>query len=488
MNLHNFRLRLRLAEIDALLVQIEDDIHRPSKSSSIQDRTRRLHQERRRRLTNEKTAIQESIDRIVYPILTIPVEITSEIFHHCLPDEPQRPSQMTAPMLLGAVCREWRIISRGDSRLWAALKISIWRSDGFKRLVRDWLLRAGSMPLSLSFVLPRYLNRCSCPIFPDETATWFCFGSFQLSSTQWGHLTTLRGDFFTPHECLSVLYHARRLVRCEFRDIIDTEDFLPSPPVKHLLLSQLECLTLVANPDYEYETGCVHILQALDAPRLRALDLRCFFPLADVPFLSFLKRAPGIQTFTARFDGPEEEIEDGVADAVFRAMPSLTTLGLHLDSDEFFFQLFSLLANSSTFLPHVQVITFSVLLEIGWADTFTDALVTALTARWDPPVGVARLLDFEFNFSLDHDNYQCDDEPDTVAERWWGLVEKGMKVHVGPPEAPWVKVSQLLIIEARSTTCYTIKGPGLLIVANPSASVVFQPTIMAQIVFGIDSS
>ncbi|KAJ7464347.1 hypothetical protein FB451DRAFT_1489528, partial [Mycena latifolia] len=118
MNIPNFRLRLRLAEIEALLVQIEDDIHRPSKSSSIQETTRRLHEERQRRLTNEKTAIQESIDRIVYPILTIPVEITSEIFLHCLPDEPQQPSESTAPMLLGAVCREWRIISRGDSRLW----------------------------------------------------------------------------------------------------------------------------------------------------------------------------------------------------------------------------------------------------------------------------------------------------------------------------------------------------------------------------------
>ncbi|KAJ7464355.1 hypothetical protein FB451DRAFT_962759, partial [Mycena latifolia] len=81
----------------------------------------------------------------------IPIKITSEIFLHCLPDEPQQPSQSTAPMLLGAVCKEWRIISRGNPRLWSALQISLWLNDGFKLLVRDWLLRAGGMPLSLSF-------------------------------------------------------------------------------------------------------------------------------------------------------------------------------------------------------------------------------------------------------------------------------------------------------------------------------------------------
>ncbi|KAJ7108813.1 hypothetical protein C8R44DRAFT_636057 [Mycena epipterygia] len=46
-----------------------------------------------------------SNSEIVYPILTIPPELTTEIFVHCLPGEPSEPSPSVAPMLLGAVCR-----------------------------------------------------------------------------------------------------------------------------------------------------------------------------------------------------------------------------------------------------------------------------------------------------------------------------------------------------------------------------------------------
>ncbi|KAJ6564944.1 hypothetical protein DFH09DRAFT_919853 [Mycena vulgaris] len=61
------------------------------------------------------------MDLITFPILTILTEIMSEIFLRCLPAEaskPQLPSASAAPMLLGAICREWRSIAHGDPRLW----------------------------------------------------------------------------------------------------------------------------------------------------------------------------------------------------------------------------------------------------------------------------------------------------------------------------------------------------------------------------------
>ncbi|KAJ7122169.1 hypothetical protein C8R44DRAFT_530196, partial [Mycena epipterygia] len=54
----------------------------------------------------------------IHPILTIPSELTSEIFLHCLPDKPVLPSASAAPILLGMICREWRFIPHGDPRLW----------------------------------------------------------------------------------------------------------------------------------------------------------------------------------------------------------------------------------------------------------------------------------------------------------------------------------------------------------------------------------
>ncbi|KAJ7166813.1 hypothetical protein C8R46DRAFT_847019, partial [Mycena filopes] len=69
-------------------------------------------------LTEERIAIQESLDSIVYPILTIPCEITVEIFVNCLPGRPNSPSGRVAPMLLGRICRQWRIIACSTPRLW----------------------------------------------------------------------------------------------------------------------------------------------------------------------------------------------------------------------------------------------------------------------------------------------------------------------------------------------------------------------------------
>ncbi|KAJ7762570.1 hypothetical protein B0H16DRAFT_1231402, partial [Mycena metata] len=87
----------------------------------------------------------------VYPILTLPVETTSEIFLHCLPDYAIYPSGAVAPMLLGRICRQWRNIACGIPRLWATLMIH--HQFGARKknqlLLREWLRRARTAPLSL---------------------------------------------------------------------------------------------------------------------------------------------------------------------------------------------------------------------------------------------------------------------------------------------------------------------------------------------------
>ncbi|KAJ7762562.1 hypothetical protein B0H16DRAFT_1311801, partial [Mycena metata] len=107
----NVTLRRRLASVDS---QLEAE-SLPSRHSP------RLKEERQRRLTEEKITIQSSLDSIVYPILTLPVEITAEIFFHCLPRHPSFPSARIAPMLLGRICRQWRNIACSTPRLWAHL-------------------------------------------------------------------------------------------------------------------------------------------------------------------------------------------------------------------------------------------------------------------------------------------------------------------------------------------------------------------------------
>ncbi|KAJ7181018.1 hypothetical protein C8R46DRAFT_940992, partial [Mycena filopes] len=104
----NVILRRRLASVES---QLETE-------SMSSRHSPRLKEERRRRLTEEKIAIQKSLDSTEYPILTIPFEITAEIFTHCLPNFPAHPSGTVAPMLLTRICRQWRNIACSTSRLW----------------------------------------------------------------------------------------------------------------------------------------------------------------------------------------------------------------------------------------------------------------------------------------------------------------------------------------------------------------------------------
>ncbi|KAJ7170884.1 hypothetical protein C8R43DRAFT_981418 [Mycena crocata] len=90
-----------------------------------------------------------------FPVLTLPVEVTSEIFIHCLPatlpDEPRTPS--IVPLLLTCICRQWRNIALATPRLWSKFSIladlpNIQRHHEF---IERWLSRSGNLPLSLTF-------------------------------------------------------------------------------------------------------------------------------------------------------------------------------------------------------------------------------------------------------------------------------------------------------------------------------------------------
>ncbi|KAF8193168.1 hypothetical protein K438DRAFT_1463251, partial [Mycena galopus ATCC 62051] len=55
----------------------------------------------------------------VYPVLTLPPEITARIFMASLPSHGRvRPSQSTPPLLLAQICRHWREITLSSYKLW----------------------------------------------------------------------------------------------------------------------------------------------------------------------------------------------------------------------------------------------------------------------------------------------------------------------------------------------------------------------------------
>jgi hypothetical protein len=62
---------------------------------------------------------------VVNPIFTLPSEIISRVFVQCLPSHGcVRPSPVTAPLLLGQICRDWRDIALSSCELPNSIEVA----------------------------------------------------------------------------------------------------------------------------------------------------------------------------------------------------------------------------------------------------------------------------------------------------------------------------------------------------------------------------
>ncbi|KAK7063466.1 hypothetical protein R3P38DRAFT_2818663 [Favolaschia claudopus] len=155
-NFSTSALRARLGEIDAELAELHTRIET---------------------LSAERKPIAATLDSIVYPILTLPVEITSEIFTHHVyglqdpevaDDDGSRlclvelgTATSAGPLLLAQICRTWRVIALDTPSLWSRVQIPSRRwSSGLGKLLQSWLARTTmNHPLHLKLELPGYDDR-----------------------------------------------------------------------------------------------------------------------------------------------------------------------------------------------------------------------------------------------------------------------------------------------------------------------------------------
>ncbi|TFK42140.1 hypothetical protein BDQ12DRAFT_645626 [Crucibulum laeve] len=126
----------------------------------------------------------------------LPRDILQEIFLHCLPtDRNAVMSCKEAPLLLGRICSNWRTIVYATPQLWSSVHICVFECESFGFLpdlgidyetyltlserircsriqaVRDWLNRAGSCPLSISYyTIPGtpHWNGTDYEMYPDH--------------------------------------------------------------------------------------------------------------------------------------------------------------------------------------------------------------------------------------------------------------------------------------------------------------------------------
>ncbi|KAF8189988.1 hypothetical protein K438DRAFT_1832445 [Mycena galopus ATCC 62051] len=111
---------------------------------------------RLRSLAAERRQVVDGLNLIVYPVLSLPPEITSKIFTHYVHDPNigrwRRCIPGRGPLTLASVCRSWRGICFSTRPLWASLRIypaRSWVMDDFLHLLKCWLQRAGNHPLDL---------------------------------------------------------------------------------------------------------------------------------------------------------------------------------------------------------------------------------------------------------------------------------------------------------------------------------------------------
>ncbi|KAK7024898.1 WD40 repeat-like protein [Favolaschia claudopus] len=392
MKIENLRLRIRLDDIETLLFELQTPSTSQNRVNTRQGT--RLKQERCRRLREEKVIVKQSLNRIIYPILTVPVEITSEIFLQCLPDRLTEPRAYSAPFLLGQICSVWRQIALNNPRLWAALHVR-YSGNGrhFQNLIQNWLPRAGSVPFSLSLTLPPK----HCYFFSPRMC--YCPSSAPFVD-YWSRLTCFNGIYFTLQECIDLLSRAPNLTVGKFSYL---DGFLSSTKTATCVIQLDNIKDLYFHTVYS-TPGPSSLLESLSAPCLQSLSIHCLSGhITDKPFFSFLRKSPCIHTFDLTLEYISQEADI----ALLKAMPALEVFQLNFScSTAIVFAILSLLDDdeSATFLPRIRKLAFGNFnprFRFTWEDSFTKILFNALNSRCDSAKsGTAQLGSFEFHCSI----------------------------------------------------------------------------------------
>ncbi|KAJ7644517.1 hypothetical protein FB45DRAFT_1053257 [Roridomyces roridus] len=119
------RLRSRLAEIEQQIGALQAQISQ---------------------LRSEHKKVARELKAITYPILSLPNEITVEIFLHYVDKRPAH-----GPLRLTWVCRLWREVATSAYRLWTSFDS---QQLPFVELLSMWFSRSGGLPLTFSVTLP----------------------------------------------------------------------------------------------------------------------------------------------------------------------------------------------------------------------------------------------------------------------------------------------------------------------------------------------
>ncbi|KAJ7161219.1 hypothetical protein C8R46DRAFT_1223525 [Mycena filopes] len=274
-------------------------------------------------LRAEKYMIQARLDSYKYPVLTLPNEITSEIFVHSLPVYPACPplTGIHSPTNLTHICRQWRRIALATPMLWRAISLELDEDDAASaqqlHQLDIWQSRSGCFPISLTV---KGEGDCRSVFSPTQSARWevltvtvpfpplpviatsmpalryldlaidddrgpnglTVFGEAPLLRSvilnyfaarvvilPWAQLTSLRLDRMYPRECVPVLQQTPNLIHCHLGVLSPLDDDNDWPEVT---LLHLESLVLLPFSKGDWDPEIIPgYLETFFVPALRRL-------------------------------------------------------------------------------------------------------------------------------------------------------------------------------------------------------------------------
>ncbi|KAJ7457067.1 hypothetical protein FB451DRAFT_1564453 [Mycena latifolia] len=378
-----------------------------------------------------------------HPILTIPTEITAQIFAHCLPSSPSRPKIDRAPLILGRICRNWRNFALDSPELWASLQID--RAGIPVDLVEIWLSRARNFPLTLVLrvsvshnnwdpepyinILQRHAqtwrdvtlevafeklfllsadlhlpmlerlaivsygtNEEGLPVNAFRTAP--ALRHLQLDAgihpasipLPWVQLTSFesRAGVLRPEALLTIMQHTPNIVHCKVAIDDDTEvDRFPDvPPL--MFLTTLTLGTFIPE--------VMSVLEHLSLPALRVLDVWGLFSGSELlpPLHRFLSKSRcQLRALAIRISRNAPPREEDLIQ-LLETQPALEKFNLREGSLDLLIAICRRLSDGSSFLPRLGNLTasthnYSVNELTATFPAMLDAIVDALSTRWVAP-------------------------------------------------------------------------------------------------------
>ncbi|KAJ6532846.1 hypothetical protein DFH09DRAFT_1181741 [Mycena vulgaris] len=97
-----------------------------------------------RDLKSERQSLKTHLDAFIYPVLTLPNEIVSEVFLYSS-GAVTSPVDPASPLFLGHICQRWRDIALNTPSLWTRITLNleaVTSRESQLRLLETWLLRS----------------------------------------------------------------------------------------------------------------------------------------------------------------------------------------------------------------------------------------------------------------------------------------------------------------------------------------------------------